>query len=192
MSSAVVTWSGPRTAKTDSGTNGRFPRLSKSYFATAFGLKLSLMSFAVPTLLITAWIFFANSALAATYNTYFPNSENPISEGGNWKNRALEGVEWTNCRTGSGLVYSTESGTNSNRYGDSTYILTGTWGPLHTVEATVFSHNQNDAYFQEVALRLHSTMTAHTSTGYEVLFRVRHPGGMRQSCGGMAWEIVLT
>jgi hypothetical protein len=71
-----------------------FRGLSNGYFATAFGLTLSLMSFAVPTLLITAWVFFANSALAATYNTHFPNSENPISEGGNWKNGALDGLDW--------------------------------------------------------------------------------------------------
>jgi hypothetical protein len=135
------------------------------------------MLFAVSTLLITAWVFFANSAVAATYTTHFPNSENPFSEDGNWKNGALDGVDSTNCRTRPGLVYGTESGTNSNRCDDSTFLLRGTWGPLQTVEAMVFSRNQNDAYFQEVELRLHSTMTAHSSTGYEVLFRVRRPGG---------------
>jgi len=128
-------------------------------------------------LFLSALLFFAAAAPAVTYTTHFSNAENPISEGGHWKNGALDGIDWTDCRTKPGLVFSTESGTNRNQYDDSTCILTGTWGPLQTVEATVFSQNQNDAYFQEVELRLHSTMGAHGSTGYEVLFRVLHPAG---------------
>jgi hypothetical protein len=112
-----------------------------------------------------------------TYATSFPLAEGPISEGGNWKNGAADGIDWTNCRTTPGLVFGAESGTNSNSYDDSTCILAGTWGPLQTVQATVFSQNQSGACFQEVELRLHSTMTAHSSTGYEVLFRAYHPGG---------------
>lgn len=135
------------------------------------------MSHAVLCLLISALVFFSASAPAITYTTHFPNTESPISEGGHWKNGALDGVDWTNCRTKAGLVFGTESGTNSDQYDDSTCILTGTWGPVQTVEATVFSQNQSDAYFQEVELRLHSTMSAHSCTGYEVLFRVLHPGG---------------
>jgi hypothetical protein len=135
------------------------------------------MSQAVLSLLISTLVFFSASAPAMTYTTNFPNTENPISEGANWKNGALDGVDWTNCRTKQGLVFGTENGTNGNQYDDSTCILTGTWGPLQIVQATVFSQNQNDAYFQEVELRLHSTMSAHGCTGYEVLFRVLYPGG---------------
>jgi len=114
-----------------------------------------------------------------TYSTNIPNTENPMSEGGNWKNGAADGVDWTNCRTKPGLVFGTEDGTGRgvNQYDDSTCILTGAWGPLQTVQGTVFSRNQSDAYFQEVELRLHSTITAHSCTGYEVLFRAYHPGG---------------
>ena len=135
------------------------------------------MPHVVSPLLVIALAFFSASASATTYSTHFPNTENPISEGGNWKNGTLDGIDWTDCRTGPGVVFGTESGTNSNQYDDSTCILTGTWGPLQTVEATVFSQNQNEAYFQEVELRLHTTMSAHSCTGYEVLFRVLHPGG---------------
>src|SRR6516162_6594081 len=46
-----------------------FRELSNGYFETVFGLTVSLMSFAVPTLFTTAWTFVANSA-------------NPISESG--------------------------------------------------------------------------------------------------------------
>lgn len=135
------------------------------------------MSRIVLFLLITALALFSASASAITYSTHFSNTENPISEGGTWKNGALDGIDWTDCRTRPGLVFGTESGTNSSQYDDSTCILAGKWGPLQTVEATVFSQNQNDSYFQEVELRLHSTIRPHSCTGYEVLFRVLHPGG---------------
>jgi len=55
-----------------------------------------------------------------TYTTNFANTENPISEGGKWQNGAANGVDWTNCRTKSGLVFGTESGTSENQYDDST------------------------------------------------------------------------
>jgi hypothetical protein len=135
-----------------------------------------LMLQAVRSLWVSSLIFVSTSAPAMTYVSNFPKTENPISEGANWKNGAADGVDWTNCRTKPGLIFGTESGTNRNQYDDSTCILTGTWGPLQTVQATVFSQNQQDAYFQEVELRLHSTITAHNCTGYEVLFRVLHPG----------------
>jgi hypothetical protein len=114
-----------------------------------------------------------------TYSTNFPKTENPISEGGRWKNGAADGIDFTNCRTTPGSLFGTESGTRkgSQEYDDSTCILNGTWGPLQTVEATVFSRSQRSDCLQEVELRLRSTMTPHNSTGYEVLFRAYHPGG---------------
>jgi len=135
------------------------------------------MSKVVQSILIAVPVLFSVSASGMTYATDFPNTEDPISEGGNWKNGAANGVDWTDCRTKPGLVFGTESGTSRNQYDDSTCILTGTWGPLQTVEATVFSQNQSGTYFQELELRLHSTMKAHSSTGYEILFRACHPGG---------------
>ncbi|HXP87615.1 MAG TPA: hypothetical protein VN841_22980 [Bryobacteraceae bacterium] len=131
----------------------------------------------VPSILINGLVFLSPFASAITYTTNFPNTENPVSELDHWKNGAADGIDWTNCRTSPGLVFGTESGRNSNQYDDSTCLLTGTWGPLQTVQATVFSRNQSRIYFQEVELRVHSTMTAHSCTGYEVLFRAYHPGG---------------
>jgi hypothetical protein len=131
----------------------------------------------IRSVLIAGLTSFSPFAFATTYTTNFPNTENPLSERDRWKNGAADGIDWTNCRTNPGLVFGTESGRNSNHYDDSTCILAGTWGPLQTVQATVFSRNQSLIYFQEVELRLHSTITAHSSTGYEVLFRAYHPGG---------------
>ncbi|MBV9877333.1 MAG: hypothetical protein JO025_21570 [Verrucomicrobia bacterium] len=129
------------------------------------------------SILIAGLVFFYGCASAMTYTTNFAKTENPISEAGHWQNGASDGVDWADCCTKSGLVFGTEDGTSKNPYDDSTSILTGTWGPLQTVQATVFSQNQSSTCLQEVELRLHSTITAHSSTGYEILFRAYHPGG---------------
>jgi hypothetical protein len=131
----------------------------------------------IPCISIAGLFFFSAFASAMTYTTNFPNTENPMSEHDHWKNGAADGIDWTNCRTKPGLVFGVESGRNSNQYDDSTCILTGAWGPLQTVQATVFSRNQSRIYFQEVELRLRSTIKAHNCTGYEVLFRAYYPGG---------------
>ena len=134
-----------------------------------------LTSRAVPW--IGGLVLVAGSCLAKTYATRFPSTESPISEGGNWKNGAADGMDWTDCRSSGGLIFGTETGTRRNQYDDSTCILAGTWGPLQSVQATVFSRNQSSSYFQEVELRLHSTLARHRCTGYEVLFRAYYPGG---------------
>jgi hypothetical protein len=79
-----------------------------------------------------------------TYATDFPNTENPISEDGHWQNGATNGIDWTDCRTKPGLVFGTESGAGKNQYDDSTSILTGTWGPVQTVQAP-YSHRTRAA-----------------------------------------------
>jgi hypothetical protein len=52
-------------------------------------------------------------------------------------------------------------------------LLTGTWGPNQTVQATVKTVNQNDSIFEELEIRLRSTISANRSTGYECLFSAR-------------------
>ena len=89
-----------------------------------------------------------------TYTTSFPNTENPISEGGKWIRRsAVLDSDWTNCpELRPALVFGTHGRTGD--YDDSACILTGTWGPTQTVQATVSSANQDANYIQEVELRL--------------------------------------
>lgn len=105
-----------------------------------------------------------------TYTTSFPLTENPISEGGKWINGGTVGLDWTNVRTTSGLAFGTESGNSSgnSEYDDSTAVLTGTWGPDQTVQATVAVSNASSSAFEEVELRLRTTITAHSITGYEI------------------------
>jgi len=105
----------------------------------------------------------------STYTTNFAIAQSPISEGGKWVNGQQVGIDWANVAANSGLAYGTESGAGG--YDDSTALLTGTWGSDQAVEATVHSVNQNDDIYEEVELRLRSSLSAHESTGYEINFR---------------------
>lgn len=111
----------------------------------------------------------AASSTTWKYSTNFPLTENPISESGNWINGQAAGIDWANVRTTTGLAFGTETG--DVNYDDSTALLTGTWGPDQTVQATVHTVNQNDNVWEEVEIRLRSSISAHVNTGYEINFR---------------------
>jgi len=108
--------------------------------------------------------------------TNFSRGENPISEGGKWLNGQTDGLDWTDVRTTPGFAFGTEIGGNRpdpQKYDDSTALLKGTWGPDQTVQATVHSANPNQdgKVWEEVELRLRSSISPHHCTGYEVMFR---------------------
>lgn len=110
------------------------------------------------------------------YSTHFTRAENPLSEGGKWLNGHADGLDWTNVRTTRGFAFGTEPGGNRpepQKYDDTTALLKGEWGPDQTVEATVRSThpNQDGKVWEEVELRLRSTIRPHWCTGYEVMFR---------------------
>jgi chitodextrinase len=113
-----------------------------------------------------------------TYATAFPLNENPIFENGNWTNGKTNGLDWANVQAVGGIAFGTQSG--SGGYDDSTAILTGTWGPNQTAKATVHSQNQTGAVYEEVELRLRSSISAHSITGYEINFRCLNGGGYTQ------------
>ncbi len=110
-----------------------------------------------------------------TYTTNFPATENPISEGGNWRNGQREGVVWKDIRTVPGLAFGTQGG-SPPPYDDSTAVLGGTWGPDQTVEAKVKTVNQNGSINQEVEIRLRTSINPNSLSGYEILFKVTHDG----------------
>ena len=111
-----------------------------------------------------------------SYSTNFPATENPISEGGRWINGQAVGLDWKDVRTSVGLAYGADASGNPN-FNDPTAILSGTWGPNQTVQATVHSVNQRGGNtFEEVEFRLRTTITAHRNAGYEVNFRCTHDG----------------
>jgi hypothetical protein len=109
-----------------------------------------------------------SSTGSRTYTTKFPAGENPISEGSRWINGQANGIDWHDVSTTPGLAIGRQSGSS---YTDGTALLTGDWGPTQTVEAVVHAVNQADPCYQEVELRLRSTLTPHHCSGYEVAFK---------------------
>ena len=119
------------------------------------------------------------------YTTNFALNENPISEGGNWINGQAAGIDWKDMRVFGGLVFGTQSGLGGPPYDDSTAVLAGPWGPDQTVQATVHTVNQQtNPIFEEVEIRLRTTITPHDSRGYEIMWRVNHDGSQYHQIGG--------
>ena len=110
-------------------------------------------------------------AMAETYTTNFPLIENPISGDGHWINGLINGIDWADVATTPGRAFGTQTGIGQN-YADSTALLTGSWGPNQTAQGTVFIAATNTTTFQEVELRLRSSLSAHSCSGYEILFSV--------------------
>jgi hypothetical protein len=103
------------------------------------------------------------------YSTTFPLTENPISENGNWINGGTTGLDWHDCAStgGSpGFAYGTEPGTVN--YDDTSCVLTGTWGSSQSAQITVKVNSTSGASYQEVEVRLRTTIVAHSITGYEI------------------------
>jgi hypothetical protein len=135
-----------------------------------------------------------NAAAAAThgpYSTNFSRPEGPLSDRGQWLNGQADGLDWTDVLTLPGFAFGTEIGGNRpapQKYDDATAILKGRWGPNQTAQATVRSvnPNQDGKVYEEVELRLRSTITPHNCTGYEVMFRcTKIP---RAYCNIARWE----
>jgi len=133
------------------------------------------------------------SGTANSYSTNFPHAENPISEGGKWISGKKAGFDWADVRVVPGFVFGTEIGGNRperEKYDDSTAILTGTWGPNQTAEAKVHRTNQdNDNAYEEVELRLRSSLSPHNCTGYEVMFRCSK--SPKAYCSIARWDGIL-
>jgi hypothetical protein len=105
-----------------------------------------------------------------TYSTSFPLTENPISESGRWVGgQAAGGNLWGNVQTTPGFAFGVS---NPTQFGDPTAILTGSWGPDQTVQATarvITVPSQG-----EIELRLRSTISANSIKGYEALCTTQH------------------
>jgi hypothetical protein len=110
-----------------------------------------------------------------SYNTSFPATENPISEGGKWHNGRTTGLSWANVQTTPGLAFGTNV-SGAPPYNDSTAVLAGTWGSNQKAQATVYTLNQTSAIQEEVELRLRTTITAYSITGYEFDYRATSDG----------------
>ena len=141
------------------------PKLSDSPTPARCGFRIHRLVFQLGLLALAPALAWSPH----TYTTTFPSSENPISEQGRWVNGQTVGLDWANVRTTSGLAFGTESG--RIKYDDSTAVLAGVWGPDQTAQATVHSIHQTSDVYEEVELRLRTSISAHRITGYEINFR---------------------
>jgi hypothetical protein len=129
---------------------------------------------AFPAIALSALLCLAGAdATAATYTTNFPLTENPISESGHWIGGKTVGLAWSDFQSTPGFAFGKEPGNSPGLYDDAIALLAGAWGPDQTVQATVKTVNQNDSIFEELEIRLRSTVTANSSTGYECNFSAR-------------------
>jgi PKD repeat protein len=111
----------------------------------------------------------ATNSTTGNYATSFPLTESPISEGARWLNGKTDGLDWANIRTTPGLAFGTETG--SGGYDDSTAVLKGSWGPNQTGSGRVHvGVRAGGGTFKEVEIRLRSSISAHSCTGYEINF----------------------
>ena len=126
-----------------------------------------------------------------SYRTEFQGNETPISEGGIWLNGKRDGIDWADVLMRDGRVYGevtrmmakerrveqqvlgagAAAGAAEGDYDDPTAVLTGSWGRDQYGRARVFSEKQTDKYFQEVEIRLRSSIRPHWCDGYEVFWR---------------------
>lgn len=125
--------------------------------------------YSVLTIAFLAFLLcFATEAPARTYSTNFPFSEDPLSERGSWINGGTIGIDWKDFATMAGMAYGKPDAVT---YDDGTAILSGTWGADQMVTATIHSVNQTDSQYQELELRLRTSIAPHSITGYEINFR---------------------
>ena len=126
-----------------------------------------------------------------SYRTEFRGNETPISEGGIWLNGKRDGIDWADVLMRDGCVYGevtrmmakerrveqqalgagAAAGAAEGDYDDPTAVLVGNWGRDQYGRARVFSKNQTDSYFQEVEIRLRSSIKPNWCDGYEVFWR---------------------
>src|SRR5262249_40632366 len=109
------------------------------------------------------------SGINGSYSTTFPLAENPISEGGSWTNGAT-GLGWANVQTTPRLSFGTGPvNTGTYLYADPTAVLKGAWAQDQQVQATVKVLGvYGRPCCKEVELRIRTTITGNSITGYEL------------------------
>src|SRR4249920_3987928 len=87
---------------------------------------------------------------AHSYDTDFPRTETPISDGGRWLNGQTNGRDWTDVSTSPHRAIGHQVGAS---YTDATAIINGTWGANQRATATVFAtQSLNEDCASEVEL----------------------------------------
>lgn len=106
------------------------------------------------------------------YQSSFPLTENPVSEGLRWINGDSAAGLWRPVRTTPGFAFATGVSA-SPPYDDPTALLAGEWGRTQSVEALIVVPGSEPAQNQEVELRTLSSVRGNKLVGYEFLYSVR-------------------
>jgi len=103
-----------------------------------------------------------------SYSTSFPNTENPLSEGGRWINGRAVGGNWNNVQSmpGRAIAAGFVSG-----YDDPIAVLTTSFAANQYAEGTVFrATGYSPSASHEIELLLRFQITSGNARGYEVLW----------------------
>jgi hypothetical protein len=86
------------------------------------------------------------------------------------------GLDWLDVKCSGGLAWG-DVNFLANHYDDATCVWPGLWGPNQRVEALVRTTNQLiSTDYQEIEIRLRTSITPHVLSGYEVNWRCTHDG----------------
>jgi len=131
------------------------------------------------------------SPIVKEYATNFVGNENPISEGGVWKNH---GAHWAKVQKSGGKAYGTQTGFGG--YDDANAHLSG-FPPDQVAKATVFFEKQQVAVEHgrgphEVEILLRWDTAADSTRGYECNFDLSGSPGLGRWNGPFGDFTVLT
>jgi len=118
----------------------------------------------------------ARGISAQSCTTNFPLTQNPIATEscGTWvSGQSAGGNLWADVRTNGVMAFGPQGTQIPTPFGDATAVLTGSWLPNQIASATIKIPGTAPASCcHEVELRLNTTISASSITGYEILFQV--------------------
>lgn len=141
--------------------------------------------------LLSAFLLLAGTLWGRSYETTFlspPAPENPISESSNWTNGGAAGSCsggqcWANVQTAAGKAFGREQldTPSGQSYRDATAIVSGSWGRNQSVQAVVYTTagvpaNYGSPCWAEVELRLNTSISNQTNSGYELDYAIDSAG----------------
>ena len=101
------------------------------------------------------------------YLTSFPDTEDPLTQNGNWVNGGYTGLDWNNCQSTPGFAFGTQSGAKIGA--DSICILSGSWNATQSAQITVKIKSTSNASEELEEAWVRTTIGAHRVTGYQVI-----------------------
>ena len=106
------------------------------------------------------------------YSTTFPNTENPLSEGGKWINGKVVGGNWNNVQSVTGKAFAAQFvSLGASRYDDDIAVLNTTFTANQFAEGRVFrTPGYMSSDHHEIELLLRFSITSGNAHGYEILW----------------------